>query len=281
MEKMVRKEDILDDEGVKEVIKHLIQSTRGVIVVKKSGTFYRNLHAVAKELGYITDFNFHYPDKLTDTDIMKCINEIWDYVLAGVLAPGWGPSSGYDIFFPYLHITEYGAKVMEGAVNPYIANDYVNEVKNIAPNLIDSVSEMYLFESLKSFKFNCFLGAMILLGGFSERIFLNFLNEFNQYLQDPAKQNRINNQKFISSKFSEFLNVVKPLKAQLPANVKHQLELWLTSFFNYVRQTRNKVGHPTGKEMTREEIYGLLLIFPSYLKNLSGLLNHFKSNPIT
>ena len=62
----MKKEDILDEEGVKEVIKHLIQTTRGVIVVKKSDAFYRNLHEVAMELGYLTDYNFQYPDKLSE-----------------------------------------------------------------------------------------------------------------------------------------------------------------------------------------------------------------------
>jgi hypothetical protein len=170
---------------------------------------------------------------------------------------------------------------MQGAVNPYLANEYVKDIKNIAPNLVDSISEMYLFESLKSFKFNCYLGAMVLLGGFSENVFLKFLDECIPCIHDQTKQSRINNQKFISGKFTEFVNVIKPFKRQLPEDVKHQLELWLNSFFNYVRQSRNKVGHPTGKEMTREEIHGMLLIFPSYLKNLSELLDYFKSNPIT
>jgi len=76
-----------------------------------------------------------------------------------------------------------------------------------------------------------------------------------------------------------FASQIKP--DELSKNVKDQLELWLKSFLNYVRQTRNKVGHPAGKEMTREESHRMLLIFPLYLKYLAELLNHFKSNPIT
>lgn len=281
---MVQRKNILDEEKAKEIVKNLIQSTGGVIEIKKSGhtsRFIKHLHQIAKELGYITDYDVRYPNKLTDPDILKCIEKIWDYVLAGVLAPGWGPSSGYDIFFPYLHITEYGAKVMRGVVNPYLVEDYVNEVKAIAPNLIDDVSEMYLFEATKSFKFNVFLGAMVLLGGFSERVFLNFIDEFKLCVQDQHKQKKIDDQNFISGKFNEVLKIIKPLKKQLPRNVKHQLDLWLNSFFNYVRQTRNQVGHPTGKEMSREELHGMLLIFPTYVKNLVELLNHFRANPIT
>ncbi len=276
---MARKKDVLDNQKAKEVINHLIKTTR-VIMVKKSKDFFVNLHQVAKELGYIKDFDFNYPDVLTDNDILRCVEHIWNNVLSGILAPGWGPSSGSDIFFPNLHITEYGRKVMSGVVNPYLADDYTNDIKTIAPNLIDSIAEMYISEALKSFKFNCFLGAMVLLGGFSERIFIKFLDQFLQCIQDPAKQSRINNQIFIAGKFNEFLKVISPLRSNLPQNIKHQLELWLKSFFNYVRQTRNTVGHPTGKQITRAEIHGMLIIFPTYLQKLVDLLNYFISNPI-
>lgn len=121
---------------------------------------------------------------------------------------------------------------------------------------------------------------MILLGGFSEKIFLNFLDEFQSCIQDQAKKNKIEEQKFISNKFNELLSIVKPLKKHLPENVRQNLDLWLESFFDYIRRARNKFGHPTGEEMTRKKIHAMLMIFPSYLKNLVELLYYFKSNPI-
>ncbi len=275
---MYSDEDKLNNEQVKEVVKQLIIRTKGYINVDKNDNFYSNIQRTASELGYIEEPEYTQRI-LSYNDTSKCIEKIWEYVLSGVLAPG-SPSSGYNIFFPYLHLTNYGKKVMEENVNPYSADDYINNIRNISGDLFDAVSELYLFESLKSFQFNCYLAAMILLGGFSEKIFLNFLDEFKSCVQDQTKKNKIDKQKFISGKFNEFLKIIKPLKNQLSDDVKHNLELWLSSFFNYVRITRNEVGHPTGKEMSREEIYAMLLIFPSYLKNLIELLNHFKSNPI-
>lgn len=275
--------DKLSDEQVKEVVKQLVQSTKGYITVNKHSDFYRNLQKIASELGYIEEVGYHQPIILTQQDVVRCVGELWEYVLGGVLAPG-SMSSGHEYFFPYLHLTDYGKTVMQESVNPYSTEEYISYLKNLALDFFDSISEIYLRESLKSFKFNCFLGSMVLLGGFSEKIFLNFLDEFISYIQNQTIkikfEKKIKN-KFIATKFNEFLNLVKPLQNQLPKNVKHQLELWLNSFFNYVKLSRNDVGHPTGKEISREEMHAMFLIFPTYLNNLSELLDHFKNNPIT
>lgn len=277
---MPQKENKLNDEQVKEISTQIIKDMRSYITLEGEG-FYKLVQATASKLGYIEENVDEWTQALiiSTNDSMRCIDEIWEHVLTGVLAPGT-KSSGYSYSIFHVHLTDYGKKVMQEKINPYATNDYVNEIKNTAGSLYDTISEMYLFESLKSFKFNCYLGSMVLLGGFSEKIFLNFLAEFKSCVLDQAKKNKIDKQKFISGKFNEFLDVVKPLKKQLPENVSQNLDLWLNSFFDYVRRARNKVGHPTGEEMTREKIHAMLMIFPSYIENLVELLDHFKSNPI-
>ena len=269
------------DEQVKEIAKQIIKDIRTYITLEGDG-FYKMVQATASKLGYIEEDVDEWTQALiiSTNDSVRCIDEIWEYVLTGVLAPGT-KSSGYSYSISHAHLTNYGKKVMQEKINPYATNDYVNEIKNAAGSLYDTISEMYLFESLKSFKFNCYLASMVLLGGFSEKLFLNFLDEFQSCVQDQAKINKIDKQKFISGKFNEFLSIIKPLKNQLPETIRNNLDLWLNSFFDYVRRARNKVGHPTGEEMTREKIHAMLEIFPSYIKNLVELLNHFKVNPIT
>ena len=275
-------EDKWDDEQVKEVVIQIIKNMKYYLYLECQigSEFYKEVQAVASKLGFIKPGVDSFSTELIISldDVSKCIDEIWGYILTGVLAPGL---SGTKYSISHVHLTDYGKKVIQENINPYATKDYINEIKDIAGDLYDTVSELYLFESLKSFKFNCYLGSMVLLGGFSEQIYLNFLEEFKLCVQNQTKNNKIDKQKFISGKFKEFLSIINPIKKDLPNIVKHNLELWLNSFFNYVRQARNEVGHPTGKEMTREEIHAMLLIFPSYLKNLVVLLNHFKSNPIT
>ncbi|KKM07888.1 hypothetical protein LCGC14_1729450 [marine sediment metagenome] len=55
-------------------------------------------------------------DTLTHSDIIKCVEQLWKYLLEGILAPG-SIKEGKDrfnyLFFPYLHLTERGQKEME------------------------------------------------------------------------------------------------------------------------------------------------------------------------
>lgn len=113
---MTEEERKLTDEQVKEVVKQYMIKLKDAIIVKKGEQFYGWIHRIAKELGYIEDFDFKRLDTLTRADILKCVEQIWDYVMEGILAPGSSKGitgSQNDFFFPYLHLTEKGKKEME------------------------------------------------------------------------------------------------------------------------------------------------------------------------
>lgn len=114
---MTEEERKLTDEQVKEIVKQYIIKLKDAIIVKKGEQFYVWIHRIAKESGYIEDYDFRRLDTLTRADILKCVEQIWNYVLEGILAPGASKKitgSINDIFFPYLHLTEKGKKVIEG-----------------------------------------------------------------------------------------------------------------------------------------------------------------------
>ncbi len=50
--------------------------------------------------------------------------------------------------------------------------------------------------------------------------------------------NKIEN-KFIAIKFRVFLKQIETLKKKFPKNIKDQINLWLSSFFNYIRRVSN------------------------------------------
>ncbi|GAJ14397.1 unnamed protein product, partial [marine sediment metagenome] len=66
----------------------------------------------ASELGYIERPEYTQPI-LSYKDTLNCVERLWFYVMEGVLAPG-SASGGYNFFFPYLHLTEKGMKIVEG-----------------------------------------------------------------------------------------------------------------------------------------------------------------------
>ena len=114
---MTEEDRILTDEQVKDVVNKLIVKLKDGINVKKGGEFYGWIYRIAKESGYIEDYDFRRLDTLIRKDILKCVEQIWNYVMEGVLAPGSSKeitSSANDIFFPYMHLTEKGKKVIEG-----------------------------------------------------------------------------------------------------------------------------------------------------------------------
>lgn len=45
---------------------------------------------------------------------------------------------------------------------------------------------------------------------------------------------------------------------------KEDVKAELMGNFHIIRVTRNEAGHPTGREISREEAFNLLLLFPQY-----------------
>ena len=114
---MTEEERKLTDGQVKDVVNKFIFKLKDNIIVKKGEQFYGWIHRIAKESGYIDNDNFSRLDTLTRKDILKCVEQIWKYVMDGILAPGSSKEitgNANDIFFPYLHLTEKGKKVIKG-----------------------------------------------------------------------------------------------------------------------------------------------------------------------
>lgn len=114
---MTAEERTLTDEQVKEVVKKFIIRLQECIIVKKGGQFYGWIHRIAKESGYIEEFDSKKLDTLKRADILKCVEQMWNYAVDGILAPGSLKDitgSMDDIFFPYFHLTEKGKKMAKG-----------------------------------------------------------------------------------------------------------------------------------------------------------------------
>lgn len=114
---MPENERKLTNEQVKDVVNKFIVKLKDSIIIKKGEQFYGWIHRIAKESGFIEDFDYQRLTTLTHADILKCVEQIWIYVMEGILAPGSSKErsgSINDIFFPYLHLTEKGEKVIKG-----------------------------------------------------------------------------------------------------------------------------------------------------------------------
>jgi len=272
-------EDKLNEVQVEEVVKSHLERFKNSIIYLNRDNLYNELQYTVSELGYI-DQPGYTQSILSYNDFIKCFEKIWEYVLVGVLAPG---ERGQNDLMNSLHTTDYGKKIIEADVNPYYEEKYIKNISELNTEIVDDISELYLREALKSFRFNCFLGSMVLLGGFSEKVFLNFLDKFNKCIQDQNNREEFKKKVekgFIFSKFNAFIEFLEPSIKKIPKEITHNLNLWLNSFFNHIREVRNEIGHPTGRKINQQEVYSYLLVFPTYILNLKKLLDYFKSNLI-
>jgi hypothetical protein len=55
----------------------------------------------------------------------------------------------------------------------------------------------------------------------------------------------------------------------------------LSGTFELIRKTRNDAGHPTGRQISREEAHNLLLLFPQYCLVAYETMKWLALNPLS
>jgi hypothetical protein len=85
----------------------------------------------------------------------------------------------------------------------------------------------------------------------------------------------VSDQRTILQKINKFKNVLDQHLADLPASVKEDLDTHFAGVLAVVRNFRNDSGHPTGRVVSREQVYVLLQLFVSYSKKMYQLRQLF------
>jgi hypothetical protein len=201
------------------------------------------------------------------------------------MSPGFPGEYENGFSMKYAHITEYGDKILKNSINPLDENDYLKQMKSKCPSIYNNILEMYLFEAIQCLKSNINIGAMVLFGGASEALFLEFISLFlTNCFADPSKkasfESSIQN-KFIKTKYDKFKALITPLKNNFPRNLKDGFSTWIDHLFNYIRNARNDVSHPSGRNLTRDEMTGLFFLLPSLAEKWEMLYTYFITNKIS
>ncbi len=266
----MNRKDYLSRDQAKKIVEEIIGSSKSSYLSFGTSDFYTYLQSTAKKLGYI-DLKSIYEYVLSKNDVIKCYDEMWNYIISGVLAPGTIQNYSDIDFFKYWHLTELGKMLIENPTyNPHDSDVYIGKIMEQEPCLIDIVSKTYLLEALRTFKMNCCFGAVVLLGMSVETIFIQFFQKLKKHINFEITDS-------INSTFNNLVETLKPLKNDLSQDINHNLELWLSEFLNYMRQTRNESHQPIINAFSKEEVYGLFLRFPMHLNNLNKLLAHFEA----
>lgn len=180
-------------------------------------------------------------------------------------------------------ITEYGLQVLSaGKPIPHDPDGYLSYLKSEIPN-IDDVIYSYVAESISAYNHHLLLSATTAIGCASEKALLLLIEAYIPFL--PSQQERDSfckrtNGKFIKTQFEEFQKSLGGQKGRIDKELVDGIDIIISGVFELLRQNRNSTGHPTGKAMTKGNVFASLQIFMTYCKRIYELINFFIKNKV-
>jgi len=184
---------------------------------------------------------------------------------------------------PFLRITEYGKKVIDsGELIPHDPHNFLSSFQEEIPEANNLVLK-YLSESVETYRDRHILSSSVMLGVASEAAFYDLFDQLRITLTNPVKQKKFEKLKddiSLRKKFDSTIAEIKGLKRLLPSKLQENIESNMEGIFNLIRNQRNDSGHPTGKDISREGIFGHQLLFKMYCRDLYDLVNWLKETPL-
>ena len=221
----------------------------------------------------------HKMDIQDRESVRLIINE---FLIEGILSWGINEQNPNP---PFPKVTKYGEKCLQhGIPQPYDPDGYLNYLKSEIP-LVDDVIFIYMAESLNSYLKGLLLSSTVMLGCASEKAFLLLVDSFINSISDPERkqniENNIKRNQSVKKQFDEFRKYFSQTKPQLPKKISDDIEVQLDGVFNFIRNCRNDVGHPTGRSIDRSLAFNNLRLFIPYCKRIYELIEFFDSKKIS
>jgi hypothetical protein len=201
---------------------------------------------------------------------------LWDLIIEGIVRPGCLNDATNDKW-PFYHVTEFGTHVLSGQPpSAYDPDGYLKRMKADIPN-VDDVIVTYLSESLHTLRISCLLSSTVTLGCASEQALLLLIEAYASKLPSGTMRDKFvkaTEGKMVKAQYDEFSKMLEGhLRGKLPKHLREEIDTALNGIFPMLRDLRNKTGHPTGFTVSREVAYANLMIFPTMLKRLYGIID--------
>lgn len=205
--------------------------------------------------------------------------DVWE-ALRGLVGDGLvyldtaGQGSGSDNW--RWRLSADGKRIAKGGRwEPRDTDGYLERIRREIPDL-DELVELYLTEALQSFNGRSYLATSVMLGVAAERAFLVMAESYAASSMAGASAMAKELGKSRSTYFAlwtEFRKRIEPVRHDLPEGLADPLTL--DAIADLIRQTRNEVGHPTGRRVDEETARIHLTIAPAYLHKMHLLSGHF------
>ena len=128
---------------------------------------------------------------------------------------------------------------------------------------------------MQSFKSGCLLAATVMLGVAAEHTFLLLLDTIEGNPAHALTYKKALSEKTLLQKAEKFRKIIEPKISTLPSEIREDLDTHFAGILSVIRTFRNQSGHPTGKIMSREQVYVLLNLFVLYCKKMYQLKSYF------
>jgi len=166
-----------------------------------------------------------------------------------------------------------------GELNPYDTEAYLKTLRAKAPQVSETVRQ-YAHQALVTFRNDCFLASAVMLGVASEAAFLEMAAAFAKWLPgnegDKFRELVASTRRDYVDKFREFRPRFQKYRSQMPGDAGDNLTL--DAIADLLRIYRNDCGHPTGRQVSREDAFANLRMFVSYTERLYRLKTFFETS---
>ena len=222
---------------------------------------------------YHTDIEVDYKDQIREI--------IWGLVIQGIVIPGANTNQA-DL--PFMQVSQWGKKCLElGEYLPHDAGEYASRLKTEIPD-VDSSIILYMQESLIAFRSGAYLGSAVMTGVGAERALVLLRDAVEAAISNSGLRQKFVEKtkgKPIKQTFDEIWKRLDPVHDALASGLKKEdVRAELSGTFDLIRKTRNDAGHPTGRQISREEAHNLLLLFPQYCLVAYETMKWLALNPL-
>jgi hypothetical protein len=230
--------------------------------------------------------NFPASPNMADVppDLQNAIRSvIWDLIIQGIIVPGV-PNQLGSSGLPAFVVTPWGKQCLENKEYlTFDAGKYIERIRMAIPT-IDIRIVLYLKDALASFRVGAYLSSAVMTGVASEKALLLLRDGIEAALSAPDRRKKFaDNTKGISISriYQEIWKRLEPNQAVLAQALNREdVKVELSGIFDLIRKTRNEAGHPTGREITRDEADSMLHLFPVYCKTVYATLDWLRTNSL-
>lgn len=181
-------------------------------------------------------------------------------ITMGIIVPG---DKKGNIHPPWFSITEYGRQCFEENTSfPYDPDGFVAPLLKAVPKL-DDIALMYLRAGIRCFADHNYLPCVVMVGGALERIILVLIDILDPCIPASLKTSfsKIQKEELIKKKFDGLLKFINDYTTLDKRHVTmERLNSLFPAIVGLIRITRNQTGHPTGREISRDEAQATILL---------------------